>query len=127
SDEIKSDLAIAPERIKDYHEKKLPQEKTFTDPLGNELGWILRPLQRVGVYIPGGKAAYPSTGLMAVIPARVAGVEDVVLGTPCPNGEINPTVLAAAYVGGASDVSKVGGAQAIAALAFGTWSIPRVD
>jgi len=127
SDEIKSDLAIAAERIKDYHEKKLPQEKTFTDPLGNELGWILRPLQRVGVYIPGGKAAYPSTVLMTVIPARVAGVEDVVLATPCPNGEINPTVLVAAYMAGASAVYKVGGAQAIAALAFGTWSIPRVD
>jgi histidinol dehydrogenase len=127
SDEIKSDLAIAAERIKDYHERKLPQEKTFTDSLGNELGWILRPLQRVGVYVPGGKAAYPSTVLMTVIPARVAGVEDVVLATPCPNGEINPTVLVAAYMAGASAVYKVGGAQAIAALAFGTWSIPRVD
>jgi histidinol dehydrogenase len=127
SDEIKSDLAIAAERIKDYHEKKLPQEKTFTDSLGNELGWILRPIQRVGVYVPGGKAAYPSTVLMTVIPARVAGVEDVVLVTPCPNGEINPTVLVAAYMAGASAVYKVGGAQAIAALAFGTRSIPKVD
>ncbi len=127
SDEIKSNLAIAAERIKDYHEKKLPREKTFTDSLGNELGWILRPLQRVGVYVPGGKAAYPSTVLMTVIPARVAGVEDVVLATPCPNGEINPTVLVAAYMAGASAVYKVGGAQAIAALAFGTKSIPRVD
>jgi len=127
SDEIKSNLAIAAERIKDYHEKKLPREKTFTDSLGNELGWILRPLQRVGVYVPGGKAAYPSTVLMTVIPARVAGVEEVVLVTPCPNGEINPTVLVAAYMAGASAVYKVGGAQAIAALAFGTKSIPRVD
>ncbi|MGE5445204.1 MAG: histidinol dehydrogenase [Ignavibacteriales bacterium] len=127
SDEIKSDLAIAAERIKDYHEKKLPQEKTFTDSLGNELGWILRPLQRVGVYVPGGKAAYPSTVLMTVIPARVAGVEEVVLVTPCPNGEINPTVLVAAYMAGASAVYKVGGAQAVAALAFGTQSIPKVD
>jgi histidinol dehydrogenase len=127
SDEIKSDLAIAAERIKDYHERKLPQEKTFTDSLGNELGWILRPLQRVGVYVPGGKAAYPSTVLMTVIPARVAGVEEVVLVTPCPNGEINPTVLVAAYMAGASAVYKVGGAQAIAALAFGTRSIPKVD
>src|SRR5579884_1720864 len=98
SDEIKSNLAIAAERIKDYHEKKLPREKTFTDSLGNELGWLLRPLQRVGVYVPGGKAAYPSTVLMTVIPARVAGVEEVVLVTPCPNGEINPTVLVAAYM-----------------------------
>jgi histidinol dehydrogenase len=127
SDEIKSALALAAERIEDYHEKKLPQEKTYTDSLGNELGWILRPLRRVGVYIPGGKAAYPSTALMTVIPARVAGVEEVVLVTPCPNGEINPTVLVAAYMAGASAIYKVGGAQAIAALAFGTRSIPKVD
>jgi histidinol dehydrogenase len=127
SDEVKSNLALAAERIKDYHEKKLPQEKTFTDSLENELGWILRPIERVGVYVPGGKAAYPSTVLMTVIPAKVAGVEEVVLVTPCPNGEINPTVLVAAYMAGASAVYKVGGAQAIAALAFGTQSIPKVD
>jgi histidinol dehydrogenase len=127
SDEIKSDLALAAERIKDYHEKKLPQEKMFIDSLGNELGWVLRPLCRVGVYIPGGKAAYPSTVLMTVIPARVAGVEEVILVTPCPNGEITPTVLVAAYMAGASAVYKVGGAQAVAALAFGTHSIPKVD
>ncbi len=127
SDEIKSDLALAAERIKDYHQKKMPQEKIFTDSLGNELGWILRPLQRVGVYVPGGKAAYPSTVLMTVIPARVAGVEEVVLVTPCPNGEINPIVLVAAYMSGVNAVYKVGGAQAIAALAFGTESIPKVD
>jgi histidinol dehydrogenase len=127
SEEIKSNLALAAERIKDYHEKKLPQEKTFTDSLGNELGWVLRPIERVGVYIPGGKAAYPSTVLMTVIPAKVAGVEEVILVTPCPNGEINPTVLVAAYMAGASAVYKIGGAQAIAALAFGTYSIPKVD
>lgn len=127
SDRVKSDLALAAERIKDYHEKKFPQEKMFTDSLGNELGWVLRPLQRVGIYVPGGKAAYPSTILMTVIPARVAGVEEVVLVTPCPNGEMNPTVLVAAYMAGASAVYKVGGAQAIAALAFGTRSIPKVD
>lgn len=127
SDEIKSNLALAAERIRDYHEKKMPQEKTFTDSLGNEIGWVLRPIQRVGVYIPGGKAAYPSTVLMTVIPAMVAGVEEVFLVTPCPNGEINPTVLISAYMAGASAVYKIGGAQAIAALAFGTRSIPRVD
>lgn len=127
SDEIKSNLALAAERIRDYHEKKLPHEGTFTDSLGNELGWILRPIQRVGVYVPGGRAAYPSTVLMTVIPAKVAGVEEVFLVTPCPNGEINPTVLVAAYIAGASAIYKVGGAQAIAALAFGTRSIPKVD
>lgn len=127
SDRVKSALALAAERIKDYHEKKLPQGKTFTDSMGNELGWILRPLQRVGVYVPGGKAAYPSSVLMTVIPARVAGVEEVIVVTPCQNGEMNPTVLVAAYIAGASAVYKIGGAQAIAALAFGTKSIPRVD
>lgn len=126
-DEVKSNLALAAERIRDYHEKKLPQEKTFTDSLGNEIGWILRPIERVGVYVPGGKAAYPSTVLMTVIPAKVAGVEEVVLVTPCPNGEINPAVLVAAYMAGAGAVYKIGGAQAIAALAFGTQSISKVD
>ncbi|MBF8303005.1 MAG: hisD [Candidatus Dadabacteria bacterium] len=105
SEEVKSNLALAAERIKDFHERKLPQEHTFTDSLGNELGWIIRPLEKVGVYVPGGKAAYPSTVLMTVIPAKVAGV----------------------YMAGVSAVYKVGGAQAIAALAFGTESIPKVD
>jgi len=127
SDEIKSDLALAAERIRDYHERKLPHERTFTDSLGNELGWVLRPIQRVGIYVPGGKAAYPSTVLMTVIPAKIAGVEEVFLVTPCPNGEINPTVLVAAYIAGANAIYKIGGAQAIAALAFGTRSIPKVD
>ncbi len=127
SEEIKSSLAIAAERIKDFHEKKIPQEHTFTDSLGNELGWIIRPIERVGVYVPGGKAAYPSTVLMTVIPAKVAGVEEVFLVTPCPNGYINPVVLVAAYMAGVSAVYKVGGAQAVAALAFGTESIPKVD
>jgi histidinol dehydrogenase len=127
SEEVKSNLALAAERIKDFHERKLPQEHTFTDSLGNELGWVIRPLEKVGVYVPGGKAAYPSTVLMTVIPAKVAGVKEVFLVTPCPNGQINPAVLVAAYMAGVSAVYKVGGAQAIAALAFGTESIPKVD
>lgn len=127
SDEVKSGLAIAAERIRFYQEKKLPQEKTFTDSLGNELGWILRPLERVGIYVPGGKAAYPSTVLMTAIPAKVAGVEEVVLVTPCPEGETNPTVLVAASMSGVDSIYKVGGAQAVAALAYGTKSIPKVD
>ncbi|HEX3033798.1 MAG TPA: histidinol dehydrogenase [Thermodesulfobacteriota bacterium] len=127
SDEIKSGLAIAAERIRFYQEKKLPQERTFTDSLGNELGWILRPLERVGIYVPGGKAAYPSTVLMTAIPAKVAGVEEVILVTPCPKGEINPTVVVAASMSGVDSVYKVGGAQAVAALAYGTESIPKVD
>ncbi|HEY7535951.1 MAG TPA: histidinol dehydrogenase [Thermodesulfobacteriota bacterium] len=127
SEEIKSGLALAAERIKDFHEKKVPEEHTFNDSLGNELGWVLRPLEKVGVYVPGGKAAYPSTVLMTVIPAKVAGVEEVFLVTPCRNGEINSAVLVAAYMAGVSAVYKVGGAQAVAALAFGTASIPKVD
>ncbi|HZX13324.1 MAG TPA: histidinol dehydrogenase, partial [Thermodesulfobacteriota bacterium] len=127
SEEVKSNLALAAERIKDFHERKLPKEHTFTDSLGNELGWVIRPLEKVGVYVPGGKAAYPSTVLMTVIPAKVAGVKEVLLVTPCPNGQINPAVLVASYMAGVSAVYKVGGAQAIAALAFGTESIPKVD
>ncbi|HXG31229.1 MAG TPA: histidinol dehydrogenase [Thermodesulfobacteriota bacterium] len=127
SEEIKSSLSIAARRIRYYHERKLPREKTFTDPLGNELGWLIRPIERVGVYVPGGKASYPSTVLMTVIPAKVAGVEEVVLVTPCPRGEINPVVLVAASMAGVDVIYKVGGAQAIAALAYGTESVPKVD
>ena len=127
SPEIKSSLTVAASRIHFYHQMKLPQEKTFTDSLGNELGWLLRPLERVGVYIPGGKAAYPSTVLMTVIPAKVAGVEEVVLVSPCPRGEVNPVVLVAASMAGVDEIYKVGGAQAISALAYGTESIPKVD
>ncbi len=127
SPEIKSSLTVAASRIHFYHQMKLPQEKTFTDSLGNELGWLLRPLERVGVYIPGGKAAYPSTVLMTAIPAKVAGVEEVVLVSPCPHGEVNPVVLVAASMAGVDEIYKVGGAQAISALAYGTESIPKVD
>jgi histidinol dehydrogenase len=127
SDEIRSNLALASKRIRDYQEKKLPQGKTFTDSLGNELGWVIRPIERVGIYVPGGKAAYPSTVLMTAIPAKVAGVQEIVMVTPCPKGEINPTVLVAASMAGVDAIYKVGGAQAVAALAFGTHSIPKVD
>jgi len=127
SDEIKSNLALASKRIREYQEKKLPQGKTFTDSMGNELGWVIRPIERVGIYVPGGKAAYPSTVLMTAIPARVAGVEEITLVTPCPNGEINPTVVVAASMAGVDAIYKVGGAQAVAALAYGTKSIAKVD
>ncbi len=127
SEGIKSNLVLASKRIRDHQEKKLPHEKTFTDSLGNELGWVIRPIERVGIYIPGGKAAYPSTVLMTAIPAKVAGVEEIILVTPCPNGEINPTVLVAASMAGVDEIYKVGGAQAVAALAFGTESVPKVD
>ena len=121
------DLIRAGKRIRDFHRLKLPSENTFRDTLGNELGWVIRPIERAGLYVPGGKAAYPSTVLMTAIPAKVAGVRELVLVTPCPGGELNPAVLAAAEIAGVDSVYKVGGAQAVAALAYGTESVPRVD
>lgn len=122
-----ADLRKAAKRVRDFHKRKLPQGNTFTDELGNELGWVIRPIERAGLYVPGGKAAYPSTVLMTAVPAKVAGVRELVLVTPCPGGEINPAVLVAADIAGVDAVYKVGGAQAVAALAFGTKSIPKVD
>lgn len=127
SNEIRSYLRMAAKRIGEYQKNRLPREKTFTDPLGNRLGWVVRPIERVGIYIPGGKASYPSTVLMTAIPARIAGVEQICLATPCPKGEINPEVLFAASIAGVDSIYKIGGAQAIAALAYGTESIPKVD
>jgi histidinol dehydrogenase len=125
--EVASSLKIAASRIYTYQRKKLPREKFYSDTLGNELGWIMRPIERVGIYVPGGKASYPSTVLMTAIPAKVAGVKEVVLVTPCPEGELNPSVLVAASLAGVDGIFKVGGAQAVAALAYGTESIPKVD
>lgn len=124
---LMDDLVKAGKRIRDFHRLKLPSEITFRDTLGNELGWVIRPIERAGLYVPGGKAAYPSTVLMTAIPAKVAGVSELALVTPCPGGEINPAVLAAAEIAGVDAVYKVGGAQAVAALAYGTASVPRVD
>jgi len=125
--QLLDDLIRAGKRIRDFHRLKLPSENTFRDTLGNELGWVIRPIERAGLYVPGGKAAYPSTVLMTAIPAKVAGVRELVLVTPCPGGELNPAVLAAAEIAGVDSVYKVGGAQAVAALAYGTESIPKVD
>lgn len=127
SKEIGSYLRIAAKRIREYQKNRLPREKSYTDSLGNRLGWVVRPVERVGIYIPGGMATYPSTVLMTAIPARVAGVEHVSIVTPCPKGEMNPEVLCAASIAGVDSIYKVGGAQAIAALAYGTESIPKVD
>jgi histidinol dehydrogenase len=125
--EVMDSLAVAAERIREFHKQKMPREHVFCDGFGNELGWLIRPIERVGVYVPGGKAAYPSTVLMTVIPAVVAGVEEIVVVTPSPAGEINPSVLAAAELSGATSIYRIGGAQAIAALAYGTESVPKVD
>lgn len=125
--DVMDSLALAAERIREFHKRKMPEEYVFCDNLGNELGWLIRPIERVGIYVPGGKAAYPSTVLMTVIPAVVAGVEEIAIVTPSPSGEINPSVLAAAELSGATSIYRIGGAQAIAALAYGTQSVPKVD
>lgn len=127
SKELRADLINAAKRIREFHKHKLPVENIYKDKLGNELGWLIRPIERAGLYVPGGKAAYPSTVLMTAIPAKVAGVDELVLVTPCPGGELNPTVLVAASIAGVDSIYKVGGAQAVAAMAYGTESIPKVD
>lgn len=125
--QLLKDLRTAAKRIETYQKKKLPVSYSFKDQLGNELGWEVRAVEKAGLYVPGGKAAYPSTVLMTSIPAKVAGVRDISIVTPCPGGELNPTVLAAASICGINKIYKVGGAQAIAALAYGTRSIEKVD
>ncbi|MYD96088.1 MAG: histidinol dehydrogenase [Gammaproteobacteria bacterium] len=120
-------LVAARDRIRDYHERQPDGGFEYTDPLGNRLGQLVRPLDRVGVYVPGGQAAYPSTVLMTVVPARVAGVGEVIVTVPTPGGEHSDHVLAAMALAGVDRVFTIGGAQAIAALAYGTATVPRVD
>ncbi len=120
-------LESAAQRIRDYHEHQKQDSWQYTEADGTVLGQKITPLDRVGLYVPGGKAAYPSSVLMAAIPAKVAGVEEVVLVTPTPQGHIEDIVLAAAAIAGVERVYTVGGAQAIAALAYGTDTIPKVD
>ncbi len=120
-------ISTAAERIRAYHEHQKSEPWTYTDDLGNRLGQKVTPLDRVGVYVPGGQAAYPSTVLMTAIPARVAGVGEVIMTVPTPGGTRSDLVLAAAHVAGVDRAFTVGGAQAIAALAIGTDTIPKVD
>ncbi len=120
-------LEQAAERIRHYHQHQIAESWSYRDELGNLLGQKVTPIERAGIYVPGGKAAYPSSVLMNAIPARVAGVRELVMVSPMPGGEPNPMVLAAALVAGVDRVYAVGGAQAVAALAFGTQSVPRVD
>ena len=120
-------LVYAAGRIRSYHERQLSKSWSYTDEDGNRLGQQVSALDRVGIYVPGGKAAYPSSVLMNAIPARVAGVAEIIMTTPTPGGESNPLVLAAAALCGVNRVFTIGGAQAIAALAYGTPSVPRVD
>ncbi len=120
-------LEDAAARIRSYHEKQDQQSWSYTEPDGTRLGQRVTPLDRVGLYVPGGKAAYPSTVLMNAIPARVAGVTELIMTVPAPDGEINDLVLAAARIAGVDRVFRIGGAQAVAALAWGTGTVPRVD
>ncbi len=127
SAESMSALQLAAERIADFHAKQKQETWLSTDEDDVLLGQLVRPLDRVGIYVPGGKASYPSSVLMNAVPAKVAGVEEVIMVVPMPGGEINPHVLAAARIAGVDRIFKLGGAQAIAALAYGTESVPRVD
>ncbi len=121
-------LRYAAERIERFHRATLPRSWSMEDDTGSRLGQEIRPLERVGIYVPGGRAAYPSTVLMTAVPARVAGVREVVLvSPPAPDGTLNPAVLTAARIAGVTEAYRVGGAQAIAALAYGTDTIRRVD
>lgn len=127
-EELVQILRHSAENIKAYHELQKRNSFFTTKEDGSILGQRITPLEKVGVYVPGGKAAYPSSTLMNIVPAKVAGVKDIIMTTPCgKDGKVNANTLAAAYVAGVSEIYKTGGAQAIAALAFGTQSIPKVD
>jgi histidinol dehydrogenase len=119
-------LTFARDRIELFHKRQLPKDDRFTDALGVELGWRWSAIEAVGLYVPGGTAAYPSSVLMNAVPAKVAGVARVVMVVPSPDGKLNPLVLAAAKLGGVSEIYRVGGAQAVAALAYGTATIAPV-
>ena len=120
-------LELAAGRIEAFHRRQMPQSLDYTDGDGVRLGWRWRPLASAGLYVPGGTASYPSTVLMNAVPARVAGVGRLVMAVPAPDGALNPLVLAAAEIAGVSEIYRIGGAQAIAALAFGTETIAPVD
>ena len=120
-------LELAAERIRAYHARQMPQDAEWTDPDGATLGWRWSPVSAAGLYVPGGLASYPSSVLMNAIPAKVAGVERLAIAVPTPDGQINPLVLLAAHLAGVDEIYRIGGAQAIAALAYGTATIPPVD
>jgi histidinol dehydrogenase len=119
-------LKFARDRIETFHRRQLPKDERFTDPLGVELGWRWSAVEAVGLYVPGGTAAYPSSVLMNAVPAKVAGVPRIAMVVPAPGGELNPLVLAAAKLAGVDEIFRIGGAQAIAALAYGTETIAAV-
>lgn len=124
---VRAALQTAHDRIKAHHEKQKPQDHVYTDAIGVTLGTRWTPVDAVGIYVPGGLASYPSSVLMNAVPARVAGVARIAMVVPTPNGEINPAILAAAEIAGVTEIYRIGGAQAVAALAYGTDTIARVD
>ena len=125
---LRDALELAHRRITDFHQRQRPADLAVTGPHGERLGRRWRPVERAGLYVPGGRAAYPSTVLMNAVPARVAGVKDVVICSPAGrDGAVNPVVLAAAHLAGVKTVFRLGGAQAVAAMAYGSESVPKVD
>jgi len=124
---LRDALNLAASRIRAYHEAQLPEDRDYTDDAGVRLGARWYPVDAAGLYVPGGRAAYPSSLLMNAIPAKVAGVGRLVVTTPTPHGKVNELVLAAAHVAGVDEIWRVGGAQAVAALAYGTETIQPVD
>ena len=126
-EQVQAALTTAAKRIEDYHQHQKQTSWQYTDADGTVLGQQITALDRVGIYVPGGKAAYPSSVMMNAMPAHVAGVKEIIMVVPTPKGERNDIVLAAAYVAGVTQIFTVGGAQAVAALAYGTATIPQVD
>lgn len=127
SSDCRSAIMMATKRIREYHQQQIPQNLELTSETGETLGWTWNPIDSVGIYVPGGSASYPSSVLMNAIPAKVAGVNRITMAVPAPKGVINPLVLYAAKEACVDTILRIGGAQAIAALAFGTETIKRVD
>ena len=125
--ELKSALILARDRIETYHRRQIAESWRYTEADGTQLGVQITPLDRVGLYVPGGKAAYPSSLLMNAVPAKVAGVREIIMVVPTPDGVKNATVLAAAHLVGVDRVFTIGGAQAVGAMAYGTATVPAVD
>jgi histidinol dehydrogenase len=127
SKDVIAALKLAAKRISSYHKKQLPKNVSYTDKQGVKLGWRWNPVDAVGLYVPGGKASYPSSVLMNAMPAKVAGVKRIVMVVPAPRGELDPAVLTAASIAGITEIYRIGGAQAVGALTYGTASIAPVD
>ena len=127
SNKEKAAVNTAAKRIREFHLQQIPSDRYWTDSAGVEMGWRWQPIERVGIYVPGGTASYPSSVLMNAIPAKIAGAREIIMVSPIPNGRINPLVIYAAKISGVDRIYKIGGAQAIAALAYGTESVSPVD